>query len=110
LTNIHTRWHHERMTTEPVAATMRGTSLSNRARLIRASANRRWALGIEANAARAKQRHVDLEPVIRAIRSDGKTTLSQIAAELNERHIPAPRGGKWSAAQVSHVWSRIAAL
>jgi hypothetical protein len=48
--------------------------------------------------------------VIRAIHGEGKTTLNQIAAVLNERHIPAARGGTWSAVQVSRVLSRIAAL
>jgi hypothetical protein len=103
-------WHHGRMPNEPAAATTRGTILSNRARLIGASANRRWALGIEANAARAKKRHVDLEPVIRAIRGDGKVLLRQIAAELNKRRVPAARGGLWSPAQVSRVLSGIDAL
>jgi hypothetical protein len=98
------------MTTERAAATTRGAGLSNPVALIKASANRRWAIGIEANAARAKKRDVDLEPVIRAIHGDGKTLLRQIAAELNKRRIPTPRGGLWSTAQVSHVLSRIAAL
>jgi hypothetical protein len=71
------RGHHERMTTERAAATTRGAGLSNPAALIKASANRRWAIGIEANAARAKKRDVDLEPVIRAIHGDGKTLLMQ---------------------------------
>ena len=65
------------MTTERAAATTRGAGLSNPAALIKASANRRWAIGIEANAARAKKRDVDLEPVIRAIQGDGKTLLMQ---------------------------------
>jgi len=71
---------------------------------------RRGAIGTAANVARATKHHVDLEPVIRRIQGDGKTSLSQIAAELNERRIPAARGGKWSAVQVARVLSRIAAL
>jgi hypothetical protein len=98
------------MTTERAAAKTRGTGLSNPAALIKASANRRRANGIELNAARAKKRHVDLQPVIRAIHDDGKTLLRQIAAELDKRRIPAPRGGLWSKAQVSRLLSRIAAL
>jgi hypothetical protein len=73
-------------------------------------APRGTAIGNAANVARATQRLVDLEPVIRAIHSDGKTSPSQIAAELNKRRIPAARGGKWSVVQVSRVLSRIAAL
>jgi hypothetical protein len=98
------------MTTERAAATTRGTGLSNPAALIKASANRRRAIGVEANAARAKKRDVDLKPVIRAIHGDGKALLRQIAAELNKRRIPAARGGLWSKAQVSRVLSHIAAL
>jgi hypothetical protein len=94
---------------EPAAAKPHGTKLGNRANPIKASANRRGAIGIAANTARATKRLVDLEPVIRAILRDGKTSPSQIAAELNERRIPAARGGKWSGSQVARVMSRLAA-
>jgi Recombinase len=95
---------------ELAAPKARGTKLGNPANLIKASADRARTIGIKANVARATKRLVDLEPVIRAIKGDGKTLPSQIAAELNERRIPTPRGGKWSTAQVSRVLSRIAAL
>ena len=95
---------HERMTDDELAdAKALGTQLSSVDR-------RRGAIGTAANVARAMKRHVDLEPVIRGIQGDGKTSLNQIAAELNERRIPAARGGKWSAVQVARVLSRIAAL
>jgi hypothetical protein len=68
------------------------------------------AIGNGANVARAMKRIVDLEPVIRAIHGEGKTSLNQIAAVLNRRRIPAARGGKWSAVQVSRVLSRINGL
>ena len=95
---------------ELATAKARGTALDNPAYLIKAGTHRRGEVGIAANVARATKRHVDLEPVIRAIQGDGFTSLKQIAAELNERRIPAARGGKWSAVQVARVLSRIAAL
>jgi hypothetical protein len=95
---------------EPAAAKPHRTKLRNRASPINASANRRGTTGIAANTARATKRLIDLEPVIRAILRDGKTSPSQIAAELNERRIPAARGGKWSGAQVARAMSRLAAL
>jgi len=99
------------MTVDELAATKtRGTTFGSSANLIKASADRRGATGNAANVARAAKRHVDLEPVIRGIQGDGKTSLNQIAAELNERRIPAARGGKWSAVQVARVLSRIAVL
>jgi DNA invertase Pin-like site-specific DNA recombinase len=51
----------------------------------------------------ARRRASDVIPVIQAIQSDGVTTLRGIAQKLNERGIPAPRGGNWSPMQVSRV-------
>ena len=53
--------------------------------------------------ARARKRQTDILPVIEAIKAAGITTLKDIATELNTRSIPAPRGGSWSAVQVSRV-------
>ena len=98
------------MTSVERKAEAHGTKVGNRTNLIKASADRGTVIGNAANVARATKRLVDLEPVIRAIRGEGKTTLNEIAAELNERRIPAARGGTWSEVQVSRVLSRIAAL
>jgi hypothetical protein len=43
--------------------------------------------------------------VLESIRADGATSLRRIAAVLNEREIPAPRGGEWSAVQVQRILS-----
>jgi DNA invertase Pin-like site-specific DNA recombinase len=51
----------------------------------------------------ARRRASDVIPVIQAIQSDGVTTLRGIAQKLNDRGIPAPRGGNWSPMQVSRV-------
>lgn len=51
--------------------------------------------------AKAAKRRDDLAPVIADIKQFvERATLRSIAAELNERGIPAARGGEWSAAQV----------
>jgi DNA invertase Pin-like site-specific DNA recombinase len=53
--------------------------------------------------ARADKRAADLLPVIQAIQSQGATSLREIASVLNERDIPAARGGQWSAVQVQRI-------
>ena len=53
--------------------------------------------------ANAQKRATDLLPVIESIKAEGHTSLRNIAAVLNERQIPAPRGGQWSAVQVQRV-------
>ncbi|MGE7417006.1 recombinase family protein [Methylobacterium tarhaniae] len=45
----------------------------------------------------------DLVPIIDEVRASGTTTLRGIATALNERGIPAARGGRWSAVQVRRV-------
>lgn len=55
---------------------------------------------------RANKRAMDLLPVIDALRSEGSLSLREIASGLNERDIPAPRGGPWSAAQVQRILTR----
>jgi len=51
----------------------------------------------------ARKRSADVLPVIRAMQSGGATSLRDIADMLNERGIPAARGGEWSAIQVQRV-------
>jgi DNA invertase Pin-like site-specific DNA recombinase len=45
-------------------------------------------------------------PIIREIQRTGATSLHQIAAALNARGIPTPRGGHWYAKSVSNVLAR----
>lgn len=85
------------------AAKARGTKLGNPENLSASSAARGRALGAAAAAKRAAKRLSDLEPVIRALQSEGRTSLNQLAAALNERRVPASRGGRWSPVQVSRV-------
>ena len=46
---------------------------------------------------RARSRAVDLAPTIKELQAAGCESLRAIAAGLEERGIPAARGGKWSA-------------
>jgi len=70
------------------------------------SAERFAEIGAEARQARtakaAEQREA-LRPTVERIRAKGAVSLRQIAAELNAQGVPTPRGGEWSAVQVSRV-------
>ena len=63
--------------------------------------------GAKASAARrsatAGKRAADLISRINHFRSEGATTLRQIAARLNDEGITTARGGEWSAVQVARV-------
>lgn len=62
------------------------------------------------NAAKAKladARAADIAPVIDEVRVAGAASLREIAAALNERGEPAPRGGQWSAATVQRTLARL---
>jgi hypothetical protein len=52
---------------------------------------------------KARAKHADLLPVIDVIKAEGAVSLRQIADALNRRGVSAPRGGEWSAVQVSRV-------
>lgn len=60
-----------------------------------------------AHSERISRRVGMLAPVIADIRAAGHVTLRSIAAELNAREIPAPRGGTWASAQVFAVLRRL---
>jgi Recombinase len=52
---------------------------------------------------RVRNRATDLTPTIRELQAAGCESLRAIAAGLEERGIPAARGGKWSAVQVARL-------
>ena len=89
------------------AAKARGRQLGSPGNLSTAGAVRGRILGAAAVAARTVKRQADLNPVIRTIMAEGRTSLHQIAAGLNERQVPASRGGAWTAVQVSRVLARM---
>jgi hypothetical protein len=53
----------------------------------------------------AAKYRADVLPVIEEKRRQGAVTLRAIAEALNADGTPAPRGGEWSAVQVSRVLS-----
>jgi hypothetical protein len=71
----------------------RGARLSAKAR----------AAGRAAVQERVRSRAQDLAPTIQELQAAGCESLRAIAAGLEERGIPAARGGKWSAVQVSRL-------
>lgn len=89
------------------AAKARGKKLGNPGNLSPASAAKGRVLGAAAVVAKTTRRQEDLNPVIRDLMAEGRTSLHQIAAGLNERQVPASRGGPWSAVQVSRVLARL---
>jgi DNA invertase Pin-like site-specific DNA recombinase len=63
----------------------------------------------EKRQAKAAKRATELAPEVARLRASGVMTLRELAAGLNARDIPAPRGGKWSAVQVSRLLVRLEA-
>jgi hypothetical protein len=62
----------------------------------------------EIRTARADAHAAKLAPTTKKLQARGATTLRAIAAELNARGIPTPRGqGQWQAAQVWRVLARM---
>ena len=61
------------------------------------------AMGTAAKTAKAKARASDLVLTLTFLQASGITSLGGLAQALNERSIPAARGGTWSPMQVSRV-------
>jgi hypothetical protein len=63
---------------------------------------------LEARKARANRTAAELAPIIAELQAAGITSLKGIAAALEERHVPTPRGsGHWRATQVARVLARL---
>jgi len=58
----------------------------------------------------ADMRAERLGPTIRELRKAGFVSIKAIAAELNERGIAAPRGGKWHITTVTRLLERLERL
>jgi DNA invertase Pin-like site-specific DNA recombinase len=98
--------HERRMISERTkaalaAAKRRGVKLGGD-RGARLTAKQR-ALGRAARQAKAHARAADLAPTIKELQAAGCESLRALAAGLEERGIPAARGGKWSAVQVARL-------
>src|SRR6516162_10142564 len=85
------------------AAKARGVKLGGDRGNLPAVAEKGRRIGLEVRRKAARQRAADIAPVVSYLRAHGATSLRQIAAGLNERGIPAPRGGEWNAAQVRRL-------
>lgn len=68
------------------------------------------AYATAANVARAATRAADLRDVIADARSQGKTTLQDIAEHLTSLHITTPRGSAWTPIAVSRLLDRLRKL
>lgn len=87
------------------AAKARGAKLGGRrtGHQIEFFAAKGRARSAEVRSAAADAKAQDRKEIIDAIVAGGRTSLREVAAELNAREIQAPRGGSWSAAQVRRV-------
>lgn len=85
------------------AAKARGTRLGGYRWEIDKVARKGNRASAQIRAEQASKRANDLLPVIEAIKTEGNTSLRQIAAALNERSITTARGGRWRAVQVQRV-------
>jgi DNA invertase Pin-like site-specific DNA recombinase len=85
------------------AAKARGTQLGGMRWNSSKIASKGRIASAKARQGAAQKRANDLLPMIEAIQAEGAQSLRQIAAVLNERSIPTPRGGSWSAMQVQRV-------
>jgi len=83
------------------AAKTRGVKLGGHRGRGLNDADRSKAAAVRASEARRRASY--LAPVITELRSEGAVTLTALASGLNFRSIPAPRGGKWNAMQVSRL-------
>jgi DNA invertase Pin-like site-specific DNA recombinase len=88
------------------AAKARGKKLGGRRWAIETVASKGNLESAKTRAEKASKRASDILPIIAAIKSEGATSLRQIAAVLNERGITTARGGEWSAVQVQRVLAR----
>jgi DNA invertase Pin-like site-specific DNA recombinase len=88
------------------AAKARGVRLGNPAHLNKSARHLGAIASVRVRRKQADQRATDLAPSIEELRRAGATSLRALAHGLNERALPAPRGGLWTAAQVRRLLSR----
>ena len=93
------------------AAKARGVKLGNPqgATQLQEHGHRARTASVQVRSARASSRAGEVATIIADVRAAGATSLRDIAAGLNGRAIPAPRGGEWSAGQVRRVLAQAGA-
>jgi DNA invertase Pin-like site-specific DNA recombinase len=98
----------ERTKAALAAAKRRGVKLGGHPeRISRAAARRGSAASAKLRADRALADARAFAPTIEELRAAGATSLRALASALNDRGMPAPRGGEWTAAQVSRLLARV---
>jgi DNA invertase Pin-like site-specific DNA recombinase len=88
------------------AAKARGVTLGNPKNLSNSATGAKRSAEVREMSARC--RAADLAPILAELRSQGVIDARGIARALNERRIPAPRGGLWQATQVQRIKSKLA--
>lgn len=83
------------------AAKARGAQLGRPENLTNQEAGR--VQGRARRTAMARERAVDLRPILADLQASGASSLRQIAAGLNQRGIPTAQGRAWSPVQVKRV-------
>ncbi|MPR06183.1 recombinase family protein [Microvirga tunisiensis] len=85
------------------AAKARGKKLGGNRGKIHLVAKKGAAASALVRSTKAKRRAADIGPIVADIRASGATSLQQIAAALNGRHIKTSRGKDWTPTQVMRV-------
>jgi DNA invertase Pin-like site-specific DNA recombinase len=86
------------------AAKARGVQLGgDRAGIIASQGPKGRAASAVVRRAKAQKRASDILPAIETAKAAGAISLREVAAYLNQRGETAPRGGEWTAVQVSRV-------
>jgi hypothetical protein len=82
---------------------MRACPGFQRAGIIASQSPKGVAASAAVRSAKAQKHASDILPIIEAAKAAGASSLRDIAEYLNQRRETAPRGGEWSAVQVSRV-------
>jgi DNA invertase Pin-like site-specific DNA recombinase len=85
------------------AAKARGKKLGGNRGKIHLVARKGALASAALRSGKARSRAADIRPIVADIQASGATSLRQIAAALNERHIRTARGKEWTATQVMRV-------
>lgn len=98
--------HEARMTSDRTkaalaAAKARGVALGGFRGRVATNADREKGRAVRTSQAEARNR--DLLPILLTLQAGGVTGPTALARALNERGIPAPRGGHWNASQVMRI-------
>lgn len=90
------------------AAKARGVTLGTPENLTDKARMKGTKASVEVRSNRARRRAEDLAPLMRDLQGSGMTSLRELAAALEARRIPTPRGNRnWSAMQVRRLLKRI---